>query len=73
MASGRVFCWFSAERLGRSMTVQENFIYFAETSGDGRQRLHFIDMEYLYVQVYSTEVRSFSSSTPRAPILMQQQ
>jgi hypothetical protein len=52
MASGRVFRWFSAERLGRSMPVQKKLSHLAETSGDGRQRLHFIDMDYLYVQVY---------------------
>jgi hypothetical protein len=58
MASGRVFCWFSAERLGRSMPVQKKPIHLAETSGDGRQRLHFMDTDYLYVQVYFHGIES---------------
>jgi len=58
MASGRVFCWFSAERLGRSMPVQKKLIHLAETSGDGRQRLHFIDTDYLYVQMYFHGIES---------------
>jgi hypothetical protein len=73
MALGRVFRWFSAERLGRSMPVQKKVIHLAETSGDGRQRLHFIDTIVYMYKCISTELRGFSSSTLRALILIQQQ